>query len=327
MKRRQFIGGLAGAAAWPLGARAQQPGRKRRIGVLLTVGEQDPEAQNRLKPFQEALREHGWFEGRNVDIDYRFTGGLPDRLKAHVTELVASRPDVILVNSTPATAALRDATQSIPIVFAQIIDPVGGGIVRSLSEPGGNITGFTDFEFAVARKWLELLKEAAPNVTRATLLWTPSATYTAMMRIAEETAPLLGVDLTSNDVRDAEAIQEAIGKSAGNRNVGLVIIPTPQNTAHRNLITALAIRHAIPTIFPFRHFVLGGGLISYGPHLPDMYRRSASYIDRILKGAAPKDLPIQAPSKFELVVNLTTAKAIGLTIPHSLLARADEVIE
>jgi putative ABC transport system substrate-binding protein len=328
MRRREFLGVLGGAAAaWPVSPRAQQSGEMRRIGVLLTVAESDPEAQTRIKSFQEGLREFGWIEGRNIRIDYRFVAGLPDQLQTHVAELVASRPEAILVNSTPATTALHRATRTIPIVFAQMIDPVAAGVVESLAKPGGNITGFMDFEFAMAGKWLEALREVAPKLSNASVLWTPSITYTALLREAEQTAPRLGIRLTSYNVNTAAEFEAAIAEIARNENSGLVVFPTPINAAHRDLIIASAIRHRLPTISPFRFFAVSGALMSYGVYLPELYRRSAGYVDRILRGGRPADLPVQGPTKFELVINLRTAKALGLDVPLFLQQRANEVIE
>jgi putative ABC transport system substrate-binding protein len=327
MRRREFIAGLGGAAAWAAVARAQQSGEVRHIGVLLTVAESDPEAQSRIKSFQQGLRELGWIEGRNIRIDYRFVAGLPDRLQAHVSELVASAPEVILVNSTPATTALHRATRTIPIVFAQMIDPVAAGVVESLAKPGGNVTGFMDFEFAMAGKWLETLREVAPKLAHASVLWTPSITYTALLREAEQTAPRLGIRLASYNVNTAAEFEAAIAETARNENGGLVVFPTPTNAAHRDLISASAIRYRLPTVSAFRFFAVSGALMSYGVYLPDLYRRSAGYVDRILKGGKPADLPVQGPTKFELVINLKTAKALGLDVPLFLQQRADEVIE
>ncbi len=328
MKRREFLGVMGGAAAaWPVAVRAQQPARMRRIGILLTIAESDPEAHNRIGPFQQGLQELGWIEGHNIKIDYRFTSGLADRLQAQATELVASAPDVILVNSTPATTALHQATRTIPIVFAQIIDPIAAGVVESLAKPGGNVTGFTSFEFAIAGKWLELLKEVAPNLAHVTVLLTPGVTYMGLLRVAEKTAKQLGVRLASSNVADAAQIELAIAASAREPNGGLIVLPTPLTTVHRDVIVTLAARHRLAAVYPFRYFVTDGGLISYGVYLPELYRRSASYVDRILKGENPANLPVQAPTKFELFINLKTAKALGLTVPPTLLALADEVIE
>ncbi len=327
MRRRDLLHFAGSAAAWPLAARAQQPGEMRRIGVLLTVAENDPEAQDRIRAFREGLRELGWVEGRNIRIDYRFAPMLAEQLQAHVAELVASAPEAILVNSTPATVALHSATRTIPIVFAQMIDPVAAGVAASLAKPGGNVTGLMDFEFDMAGKWLELLKEVSPKLSHAAALWTPSVTYTALLREAGRIAPRLGIRLASFDVGTPAQFEAAIGQTAREDNGGLILFPTPLNAAHRDLISALAIRHRLPTVAAFRFFAVSGGLMSYGVHLPDLYRRSAAYIDRILKGGKPGDLPIQGPTKFELVVNLRTAKALALDVPLFLQQRADEVIE
>ena len=327
MRRRDFIAGIGGAVAMPMTARAQQPDRMRRIGVLLTVRENDPEAQSRLRPFQQGLRELGWIEGRNIRIDYRFTGGSAELLQIQVAELVASAPEVILVNSTPATTALHRATRTIPIVFGQMIDPVAAGVVESLSKPGGNVTGLMDFEYDMAGKWLELLKEVAPKLSHASVLWSPSINYAALLREAERTAPRLGIHLAAFEVTTPVQFAAAIAETARAQDAGIVVFPTPPNAANRDMISALAIRYRLPTVAAFRFFADSGGLMSYGVYLPDLYRRAASYIDRILKGAKPADLPVQGPTKFELVVNLKTAKALGLDVPLFLQQRADEVIE
>jgi putative ABC transport system substrate-binding protein len=299
----------------------------RRIGVLSTLVEGNPEVQNRFGPFQSALQELGWIDGRNVRIDYRFTAGQAERMQKYIEEFVASPPDVIVANSSPVADALREATRTIPIVFAQIIDPVAGGIVESLSRPGGNITGFTDFEYTMGGKWLELLKEVAPKLDRATVLWTPNVNYSGLLRSAEQAAPQLGIKLTSLIVVDAAQIERDITLLAQEPGAGLVSLPAPPVQVHRDLIIALALRHRVPTVFPFRYFVVDGGLLSYGANLPDLYRRSASYVDQILKGASPAEMPVQAPAKFDFVINLKTAKTLGLDIPPSIMLRADEVIE
>jgi putative ABC transport system substrate-binding protein len=307
---------------------ARQRGRSRRVRSRPPRGgANDPEAQSRLQPFQQGLRELGWIEGRNIQIDYRFTGGSAERLQAHIAELVASAPEAILVNSTPATTALHRATRTIPIVFGQMIDPVAAGVVESLAKPGGNITGLMDFEYAIAGKWLELLKEVAPSLSHATILWSPSINYAALLREAERTAPRLGIKLASFEVTAPAHFEAAIAETARADNGGLVLFPTPPNAANRDLIGALAIRHRLPTVAAFRFFATSGGLMSYGVYLPDLYRRAATYIDRILKGGKPADLPVQGPTRFELVVNLKTAKALGLDVPLFLQQRADEVIE
>ena len=327
MRRRAFIGVLGGAAVWPLAARGQRLGEMRRIAVLLALAESDSEAQDRIKAFRQGMHELGWVENRNIRIDYRFTAGRADWLQKHISELVASSPEAILVNSTPLTTALHRATRTIPIVFAQMADPVAAGVVESLAKPGGNATGSMDFEFAMAGKWLELLKDVAPKLSHASVLWSQSTAYSSLLREAERTAPSLGIRLASFEVNTPAQFEAAIVETAREENGGLVLLPTPQNAANRDLVSGLAIRHRLPTIAAFRFFAVSGGLMSYGVHLPELYRRSASYIDHILKGGKPADLPVQAPTKFELVINLKTANALGLDVPLVLQQRADEIIE
>jgi ABC-type uncharacterized transport system substrate-binding protein len=327
MRRREFMGLLGGLAAIPLSAYAQQAGEMRRIAVLLALAENDPETQDRVKSFQQGMRELGWIEGRNIRIDYRFAAGRRDRLQTYISELVAAAPEVILVNSTPITTALHQATRTIPIVFAQMIDPVAGGVAQSLAKPGGNVTGLMDFEFAIVGKWMELLKEVAPKLTQVSVLWTQSITYAGLVRETERTGPRLGLRVASFDVSAPAQFEAAITETARDENGALVLLPTPQNSANRDLINALAIHHRLPTMSAFRFFAVSGSLMSYGASLPELYRRSAFYVDRILKGEKPADLPIQGPTKFELVINLKTAKTLGLNIPPFLQQRADEVIE
>jgi putative tryptophan/tyrosine transport system substrate-binding protein len=329
MRRREFILLLgSAAAAWPLAARAQQRDRVPRIGVYLAIAEDDPEAPRRIEAFRKGLQELGWTEGRNVGVEYRFGAADAGRIATQVAELVALKPDVIVGNSTPVVTALRQATRSIPVVFVQIIDPVGGGLVESLARPGGNMTGFSDFEFGTASKWLELLKEIAPSETRAAVLMQQGlAPNIGFLRALEDVAPSLGVQLTAVRVRDAEEIERGLDGFACQSNGGLIVLPSPVSAVHRDTVIKLAVRHRLRAIYPFRYFVLSGGLLSYGVDNVELYRRGASYVDRILKGASPADLPVQHPTKFEIVINLRTAKALGLDIPPTLLARADEVIE
>jgi len=329
MRRREFITLLGGAAvAWPLTAVAQQPDRIRRVGVLLSIAETDPDAQRRIQAFQQGLEELGWTEGRNVRVEYRFGAGDAGLIAAQVADLVALKPDVIVGNSTPVVVALRQATRSIPVVFVQIIDPVGSGLVKSLARPGSNMTGFSDFEFGTSSKWLELLKEITPSGTRAAVLLAPDlASSTGLLRALEDVAPAVGVELTPVPARDAAEIERGLDSFARQSNGGLIVLPSPLTAVHRDLIITLAARHRLCAVYPFRYFALSGGLLSYGVDNADLYRRGASYVDRILKGASPADLPVQQPVKFELVINLKTAKALGLEMPPTLIARADEVIE
>jgi putative tryptophan/tyrosine transport system substrate-binding protein len=329
MKRRQFImllGGTA-AAAWPLAARAQQPDRVRRIGVLVSAAD-DPESRARITAFVEGLKELGWTDGRNIRIDTLWGAGDPDLFRRYAAELVALAPDVILVSGGSGMAPMLQATRTVPIVFVQVTDPVGAGFVDSLAQPGGNATGFTHFEYGISAKWLELLKQIAPSVTRAAVLRDPAiASGVGQFAVIQSVAPPLGVELTPVNVRDAGEIERAITTFARGSNGGLIVTASALVVVHRQLIITLAARHNLPAIFPFRFHVTGGGLICYGPDTIQPHRRAASYVDRILKGEKPANLPVQAPTKYELVINLKTAKALGLEVPPTLLARADEVIE
>jgi ABC-type uncharacterized transport system substrate-binding protein len=330
MRRRQFITLLGGAAvAWPLTARAQQGERVRRIGVLLATAADDAEAQTRVGAFLQALALLGWTDGRNLRIDTRWATANPDELRRHATELVALAPDVLVGGSGTATAAaLLQATRTVPIVFAIVVDPVGAGFVTSLARPGANATGFTAFEYGLSGKWLELLRQIAPGVTRAAALRDPGiASGIGQFGALQAVAPSLGVELTPLDVRDAGEVERGIATFARAPNGGLIVTASPAATRHRTLVVALAARHKVPAVYFDRFFITAGGLISYGPNLVDQFRLAASYVDRILKGEKPADLPVQAPTKYELVINLKTAKALGLTVPSTLLARADEVIE
>jgi putative ABC transport system substrate-binding protein len=328
VKRREFIAALGAAAAWPLGARAQQPERVRRIGVLMNLAADDTEAQARLAAFLQGLQELGWTVGRNVQIDYRWNAVDADRVRKSATELVSLTPDVILATASPTVAALQSATRTVPIVFVQVADPVGAGLVTSLAQPGGNATGFSVFEYGISVKWLELLKEIAPRVTRVAILRDPAiASGIGQMGAIQGVAPGFGVELHPLGVGDASEIERAITAFARSSNGGLIITASPLTIEHRELIISLAVRHRLPAVYPLRFFVADGGLIAYGPDSIDPYRRAAGYVDRILKGEKPADLPVQAPTKYGLVINLKTAKALGLEVPQSLLARADEVIE
>jgi putative ABC transport system substrate-binding protein len=329
MRRRDFIALLGGAAAsWPLGARAQQSNRLRLVGVLFAMAPSDPEAEMRVKAFETGLRELGWVEGRNMRLEYRWAPRDPGLLLSQASELVGLGPDVILATSTPVAAALRQGNPP-PVVFVQVIDPIGNGFVQNLARPGGNLTGFTSFEFTVGSKWLEALKHVAPAVQRVALIFNPDTAPFAHLfwQPVVEAAPAFDVEPIQTPVRDAGEIKHAIETFAREANGGLMVLPDVSTTNYRDLIIALAARHRLPAVYPFRFFAASGGLMSYGSDLADVYRRAASYVDRILKGAAPGDLPVQAPSKFELVINLKTANALGLTVPPLWLGRADEVIE
>jgi putative ABC transport system substrate-binding protein len=328
-RRRQFITLLGGAAAWPLAARAQQSERMRRVGFLHGLVESDPEAQARIKAFRHGLEALGWAEGRNIQVDYRFARGDAALAQAQAEELVSLVPELLIGLSTPVTAALKQATRTIPIIFALVTDPVGQGFIESLARPGGNVTGFTFIDYAMVGKWLEMLKEMAPNVKRAAVLFNPETSpyYPIFLRELGAAPATLAVELTAAPVRDEAEIERAVTDLAREPGGGLIGASDPFITARRALIMALAQRHRLPAVYYFRRFAVEGGLMSYGPEPNDIARRSASYVDRILKGAKPADLPAQAPTKFELVINLKTAKALGLEVPPTLLARADEVIE
>ena len=327
MRRREFITIIGGAATWPLAARAQQSERMRRIGVLMYLAADDAEAQGRLAAFTQALQQLGWSDGGNLRIDTRWATA--DDIRRHAAELAALAPDVLVAGTGTATVApLLQATRTVPIVFVTVIDPVGAGFVASLAQPGGNATGFTIFEYSMSGKWLEVLKEIAPRVTRAAVLRDPAvASGIGQFGAVQIVAPSLGVQVTPVDVRDAGEIERALTAFAHGLNGGLIVTGTPVAFAHRDLIISLANRHRLPAVYWHRRFVASGGLISYGPDTIDPFRRAAGYVDRILKGEKPADLPVQAPTKYDLVVNLKAAKALDLTVPETLLARADEVIE
>jgi ABC-type uncharacterized transport system substrate-binding protein len=329
MKRREFIALLGSTAvARPLAARAQQRGRVRRIGALMALAADDPDAQVRVAAFAQGLQELGWTVGENVRIDYRWAASEADRIR-YAAELVALMPDVILATSGATVGALQQASQTVPIVFVTTIDPVGGGWVASLARPGGNATGFTSFEFSIGGKWLELLKEIAPRLTRVAVLRDPSVPAGSGGFAAIQTvAPSFGVELTPVGVRDANEIKRDITAFAREPNGGLIMVGPPSSVVfHRDLIITLAAQHKLPAVYGPPFYVTSGGLMSYGPVASDQYRRAAGYVDRILKGEKPADLPVQAPTKYELAINLKTAKALGLEVPPTLLARADEVIE
>ncbi len=326
LKRRDFFTLLGGAAVWPLAARAQQPDRIRRIGVLMTVD--DPEEQARVAAFQQGLQQLGWIVGGNVRIDTRWGGGDADRTRRYAVELVALAPDVILAHGSATVGPLLQTTRAVPIVFAYVPDPVGAGFVDSLARPGGNATGFTPFEYSTSGKWLELLKQIAPGVTRAAVI-RDAAISTGIGQFAaiQSVAPSFGVELSPVNLHDAGEIERAIAAFARSSNDGLIVTGSALAALHRNLIITLAARHKLPAVYFERHFVTDGGLISYGPDIVDQYRLAAGYVDRILKGEKPADLPVQASTKYELAVNLKTAKALGLDVPATILARADEVVE
>jgi putative ABC transport system substrate-binding protein len=329
VKRRNFITGLGGAAmALPLAARAQQPDRMRRIGVLLGTPANDPDTQARLAAFLQALAQLGWTVGRNVQIDYRWSAGNPDDARKYAAELVALAPDVILTAGASSVGPLQQATRAVPIVFTIVPDPVGAGFVNSLARPGGNVTGLMQAEYSLSGKWLELLKEIAPGVTRAVVLRDAAITAgIGQFAVIQSVAPSVGIDVSPVNVRDAGEIEQAITAFARTANGGLILTSSGLAVVHRELIVTLAARHKLPAVYSNRAFVTRGGLISYGADFIDQYRRAAGYVDRILKGEKPAALPVQAPTKYELVINLKAAKALGLTVPPTVLARADEVIE
>jgi putative ABC transport system substrate-binding protein len=329
MRRREFVSLLGGAAmAWPLAVRAQQAERVRRVGVLMPLAADDPQSLRRLTAFVQGLQQLGWTDGRNVRIDVRWAARDPDRFRRYAAELVALAPDVILAAAVSSMIPLQQATRSVPLVFVQVTDPVGAGFVASLARPGGNATGFTLFEFGVSAKWLELLKQMDPRLTRVAVLRDPSSsTGIGQFAAMQGVAPALGVELSPIGVSDSGEIERTMAEFARGSNGGLILVPTAQTLIHRELIITLAARHRLPAIYPYRYFVTAGGLMCYGPDEIEQYRRAAGYLDRILKGEKPADLPAQAPTKYELVINLKTAKALSLEVPPSRLATADEVIE
>jgi len=329
MKRREFITLLGGAAAtWPLAVRAQQGERMRRIGVLMTVAADDAEGQARAVAFGQGLAQLGWTVGRNVQIDIRWTAGKADDTRKYATELVALAPDVVLAAGGRGVGPLLQVTGTVPIVFTQVTDPVGAGFVESLGRPGGNATGFINFEYGMSVKWLELLKEIAPRVSRVAVLRDPTQSGgPAQFAAIQGAAPSFGVEVSPVGVRDGAEIKRAVTAFARGSNDGVIVLTTGLTLVHRELIISLAARHRLPAVYTDRTFVTGGGLISYGPDRMEQFRLAAGYVDRILKGEKPADLPVQAPTKYELVINLKTAKALGIEMPASVLARADEVIE
>ena len=329
MRRRDFIKVIAGsAAAWPLAAHAQQPERMRRIGVLMGPAADDPEAQARIAALLQGLQQLGWAVGRNVRVDIRWAAGNAEDSRRYAAELVALASDVIVANGSMSMVPLLQATRSVPIVFVVVPDPVGAGNVDSLARPGGNATGFMSFEYGMGAKWLELLKQVQPSVTRVAVIRDPAITAGAgQFGAVQSVGPSVGVEVSPISARDAPEIERAIAAFARSSNGGLVVTQSALTTVHRDLIVTLAARHKLPAVYYERHFVTAGGLISYGPDFIDQHRQAATYVDRILKGEKPADLPVQAPTKFELVINLKTAKALGLDVPLQLQQRADEIIE
>ena len=329
MRRREFITLVGGAAAaWPIWARAQQGERMRRIGVLMNIAASDPEGPVRIAALVDELQSLGWTVGRNLEIETRWAAADADLFRRYANDLLSASPDVILASTSSAVTPLRQATNSVPIVFVLTVDPVGAGYVASLARPGGNITGFLLYEYSISGKWLELLKQVAPGVTRVVVLRDPAtAAGVGQFAAIQAVAPPFGVELSPIDVRDHAAIERGIAAFAREPNSGLIVTGSPAQALNRKLILTLAAQHRLPAVYSFRYMAVDGGLIAYGPELVDQYRRAATYIDRILRGAKPADLPVQAPTKYELVINLKTAKALGLEVPQTLLATADEVIE
>ncbi len=330
MRRRAFIKLVGGgvAAAWPIAARAQQGERMRRIGVLTGVAADDPEGQARIAAFLQGLQQLGWTDGRNMRIEYRWGAGSASDLRKYAAELAALAPEVIFAAGGTSLGTLLQVTRAVPVVFAIVPDPVGSGFVDSLARPGGNATGFMQFEYSLSGKWVELLKQIAPGVTRAAVLWDPAIPPgIGQFAIIQSVAPSAGVDVSPVNVRDASEIERAVAAFARFSNGGLIVTGSALAVVHRDLIVTLAARHKLPAVYFQRQFVDGGGLISYGSNWVDQFRHAAGYVDRILRGEKPADLPVQAPTKYELVINLKTAKALGLTVPPTLLARADQIIE
>jgi putative tryptophan/tyrosine transport system substrate-binding protein len=326
VKRRDFMILLGGAAAWPLAAHAQQPNRVRRVGVLMGIAD-DLEGQARIAVFRQALQALGWTEGRNIQLIYRWSAGDAVQARRFAKELLDLRSDVILVNSTPVAAAVKDTVRRTPTVFVQVSDPVAAGVVQSLARPGGSLTGFTNSDPSTADKWLELLKRVAPNITRVAYLFNPNTAPHLYARAVETAAPLFSVKAFPAAVHDVDEIERTIEQISRESDSALLVLPDLFTSTNRESIIALAARYRLPAVYPFRYFAANGGLMSYGTEVLDTYRQAASYIDRILKGEKPGDLPVQQPTKFEFVINLKTAKMLGLDVPRTLIARADEVIE
>jgi putative ABC transport system substrate-binding protein len=328
MRRRELIAMLGGAVTWPVVVRAQQPDRVRRIGVLQPLAETDPEGQDRVAALRQGLQTLGWTEGHNIKIDYRWGAGDPQRVRTNAAELVASKPDVIVASPSSVLAAVQRETRTIPVVFAQVTDPVGAGFVASFAHPGGNITGFATYEFAIGAKWLELLKQIAPSVTRVAVLYDPvTPAATGHLPMIEAAARSSSVDVFTHAVRDIAEVERVLEVFAAEPHGGLIPIPSALITSKRDLIASVAHRRGLPDVSAFRNYPVSGGLASYGVDNIDLYKRAASYVDRILKGEKPADLPVQLPDKYQLIINLKAAKTLGLEIPVSVLARTDEVIE
>jgi putative ABC transport system substrate-binding protein len=328
MKRRDFITLLGGAVSWPLAARAQQPERMRRVGALISLSADDPLSEMVIGAFSQGLQERGWSLGRNVRIDYRWAAIDSDRIHQYATELIALAPDIILAFGSTASRAIRRETLALPIIFVNATDPIGAGLVAGLGAAGGNTTGFLSIEYGMSTKWLELLKEIAPHVTRAAVIRDPTSVGGAgQLSVLQGAAPSFGVDVSEIDARKAAFIKHAVSRFVRGSNDGLIVTTNRLVRYHRDLIIKLADRYKLPVVYPNRYYIIAGGLISYGADLIDQLRQAAGYVDRILKGEKSADLPVQAPTKYELVINLKTAKTLGLEVPSSLLARADEVIE
>jgi len=328
VKRREFITLLGGTGVWPLAARAQQPDRVRRVGFLISTAETDQEARAWITAFERRLAELGWADGRNVRIEYRFGEGDATRMPQLAKELLELRPDAVLAATFSAATAMRQQTLSIPIVFVMVADAVSAGFVTNLARPEGNITGITNFEFSIGGKWLQVIKECAPAVSSVAVIFDPAnPTWAPYLRTVEAAAPTFGMQLTPAGVTNAADIDRDITAFSRKPNGAIVVIPAPVTVLHRDKIIAMAAKHRLPAVYPYRFYALSGGLVSYGVDLLESYRRAASYVDRILKGAKPADLPVELPTKFELVINLKTAKALGITVPPTLLATASEVIE
>jgi putative ABC transport system substrate-binding protein len=326
MKRREFIFLIGGAAAWPFAAGAQQGEQMRRVGMLVALAKSDPEAQLRISAFRQGLQQLGWFEGRNIQIDDRWQSGDAERFRTVAAELVEMKPDVIFAGNQTAVLALQQAGNSAPTVFVQVADPVAAGFVASLARPGGHMTGFALFEFDIARKWVEMLGEIAPRTVHIGVIYDPASAAPGFLPHLESALPP-SMRLTPSLVNNRSEVEEAIKRTGGEPNGALIVLAGPLTAIHRDLIVTTAVKYGLPLIYPYRYFTAAGGLMSYGPDTVDQYRVAAGYVDRILKGETPADMPVQFPTRYQFVINLKTAKALGLSIPQTLLATADEVIE